>query len=470
MACPPGYVPQRKTNRCVPASPTATPFTGIPGKRVAGVPSGGMFPFSNSAPAPAPATTPAPGPTPTPSPPDPKCHDTLTTVPFSVPFTSTVNVSGGGAALQTAVTAAGPGTRLVITDSMDYTQVTVTGKTNLTIEAAAGQTPSITAAAGTVQSAIRLGAGNSGFAVRGLLLRGNGNQNGLSQPDNGILLGTFTVTGMLTADRIIVEDCTFNDLNPAVGVPGVQLVGSDGTVHDNVWVHRCIFIDCATPAAATSFGYGACTVAGFDNVYVQNCWVQRSAVARATSNMRGIVLKNLNSIVEDVLCDDIGSGGSNEAFKHNNEAIFGSAVGVSSWRNCIAYNCKRFYRITLAGATMSVFESVGDNDVVGIAAAQVLVQQSAGTLEFFDNVLVGAGDGTAFTAAVAVEHHNDVFNFLATGKVLDATDLTIDPLFEDVSTNLWNATAPAVMTGASDGGTMGIRYVAGGEEIIWCGI
>jgi hypothetical protein len=274
---------------------------------------------------------------------------------------------------------------------------------------------------------------------------------------------------MLTIDRVIVEDCTFTDLNPTLGVPGVQLVGSDGTVHENVWVHRCTFTDMATPVFATGVGYGAVTVAGFNHVYIQNCLVNRSAISRAASNMRGVVVKNLNTVVEDVLCDDIGIGGSNEAFKHNNELAFGTAIGTSQWRNCVAYNCKRFYRITLAGATMTVFQSVGDNDVVGIAAAQVLVQQSAGTLNFYDNVIVGAGDGTAFTAAVAVEDHNDVFNFAATGKVLDATDLTVDPVFEDVANNMWNATEPAVLAGARDGGAMGLRYAAG-EEIIWCGV
>ena len=471
MACPPGYRPSRDGRRCVPNRPVAA-FGVFPRRAAGGVPAGGLFPFSNSASVqePIPARAPQGGGGPPPPPPDPKCHDVLTTVPFSVPFTSTVNVSGGGVALQTAITAAGPGTRIVITDSLNYSQISITGKTNLTIEAAAGQTPSITATAGSTNHVVTLGAGNSGIAIRGISLVGNGNQNALSFADNGIILGTVTVTGFATFDRLIVEDCTFTDLNPAAGVPGIQLIGTDGSVHDNVWIHRCTFTDMATPAFATGVGYGAVTIGGFDNVYVQNCWIRRSAIARAASHMRGVVLKDLSAIVEDVLCEDLGTAGSNEAFKHNNEAAFGTAVGSSSWRNCVAYNCKRWYRITLAGATMTVFESVGNNDVVGISAAQVLVQQSAGSLDFQDNVMEGAGDGTAFTAAVAVEDFNDVFNFAALGKALGANDLTVDPLLEDPSTNLFNATDPAVMAGASDGGTMGIRYVAGGEEIIWCGI
>lgn len=95
------------------------------------------------------------------------------------------------------------------------------------------------------------------------------------------------------------------------------------------------------------------------------------------------------------------------------------------------------------------------------------VRQTAGTMVFRDNVMMGAGDGTAFEAAVT-EDHNDVFNFGATGKVLDATDLTIDPVFQDVPNRIWVATAAALQTAASDGGAMGLRY-PGGEEIIWCG-
>lgn len=439
-------------------------------------PGGGLFPFTNSAQgqAPAPAIAPAGGVTPIPPPPDPDCHDVLTTVPFSVPFTSTVNVSGGGAALQNAITAAPAGTRLMIQDSLAYTQVVITAKTNLTIDVVAGQTPTITAAAGGVNNCIRIQNGCSGIAIKKLSLIGTGNNNGGagSQLLMGLILGS-SLTGMATFDRLIVEDCTFNEgvATVANGAPGIQLVGSNGTVHQDVWIHRCTFRNNAAGAFTQIAGYGACTITGFSNVYIQNSQVLRdnAVVLRAASSMRGFVVKSINVIAEDLLVDDIGSAGSDEAFKHTNEAIFGTAIGMSSWRNCVAYNCKRWYRITLAGATMRVFHSVGNNDIVGISAGQTLVQQTAGTLEFFDNVMFGAGDGTAFTAAVAVEHHNDVFNFAATGKVLDATDLTVNPLFEDVPTNMWNATEPAVLVGASDGGPMGIRYVAGGEEIIWCG-
>jgi hypothetical protein len=389
---------------------------------------------------------------------------------FTVPITSTQNVSGGGAALNAAVAAAPAGREIVVTDSMNYSQVVFTGKTNITIRAATGQTPTITAAAGTSQSAVRIGAGNSGIALIGLTLIGNGNLNLLSAPDNGILLGTVTVTGMATFDRLIVDRCDFQELVPASGVPGIQLVGTDGLSHTNVWIKHCTFTDCSTPAFGTGAGYGACTVGGFNTVVVQNSKIQRVTVARATSNMRGVVCKNLDTTVEDVLCFDIGSGGSNESFKHNEEASFGSAVGNSTWRNNVAFNAKRGFRMTLTGGGMKVNHGTVYNTVAGIAAGQIFFRRdNAPTIFLVENsVLQGAGDGTAFSAT-ASENHNDIFNVAAPGKVLDGTDLTINPLLSDPVNNDYRATAPAVVSGGAFGFPMGVYY-PGGTVIFWAGV
>src|SRR5208282_922515 len=54
-------------------------------------------------------------------------RDTLTVVPFTVPITSDVHISGGGAALANAVLAAPPGQNIVIEDSLAYTPFTITG-------------------------------------------------------------------------------------------------------------------------------------------------------------------------------------------------------------------------------------------------------------------------------------------------------------------------------------------------------
>lgn len=395
----------------------------------------------------------------------------LTAPLFSVPFTSTVPVSGGGAALQTAVTAAGPGTRLLITDSLNYSQIVISGKTDLTIQADTGQTPTITATAGPSNSAVRIGAGNSGIAIRGVGLVGDGNQNGLAQSDNGILLGSATHTAMATFDRLIVENCPFTELNPALGVPGIQLLGTDGTLHQNVQVIRCTFTDCSTPALATPAGYGAVTISGFGGqALVQNTKIIRVTVARASSHMRGVVMKNVLSIVQDVLCYDLGTAGSNEAFKHNNEAIFGSVVGgVSTWENSVAYNCKRGWRITQPAASMTVSHGTFYNDTAGIAAGQTIMQQTSGTMSVQSCVIEGAGDGTAFTAAIASEDHNDVFNVAAPGKVLDVTDLTVDPILNDTPNNDYRATDPAVAAGGVAGTPMGVFY-PGGTLIFWAGV
>jgi hypothetical protein len=395
----------------------------------------------------------------------------LTAPAFTVPVLSTTNVSGGGTALATAVAGAAAGTRLLITDSLDYSVVDFTGKTNITIEADAGQTPTITAAAGASGHCITISTGNSGIHLKGLGIVGNGNQNAIAQNDNGLILGT-PVTGFTasTFDRLIVEDCVFTDLTPASGVPGIQLVGTDGTAHADVQVIGCTFTDMSTPAAATGFGYGAVTIGGFGGqVLVQNSKVQRVAVARATSNMRGVVLKNVFSVVQDVLCFDLGTGGSNESFKHNNEAIFGSVVGgVSSWENCVAYNAKRGFRITQPAASMIVSHCTFYNDTAGIAAGQVIMLQSSGAQTIKSCVIHGAGDGTAFSATVT-EDHNDVFNVAANGKVLDLSDLTVDPLLNDTPNNDYRATDPAVVAGGVGGDPMGVYY-PGGTVIFWAGV
>ena len=54
---------------------------------------------------------------------------------------ATIPVSGGGAALQTAISAAVAGDEIVVNDNLDYTPVTV-GK-RLYIYAAAGKTPRV---------------------------------------------------------------------------------------------------------------------------------------------------------------------------------------------------------------------------------------------------------------------------------------------------------------------------------------
>lgn len=389
-------------------------------------------------------------------------------VGFNVPFTTTVDVSGGGSALQTAITAAGADMRLRITDSLAYSPISISSKTNLTIDVKSGRTPSITAVAGSGNKCISIGAGNSGLAIKKLTLNGSANENTLSSKDNGLIWGHNDL-GMTNLDKLIIEDCIFSEPAPATsGVPGIQLGGTNGTVHTNVWVHRCTFKNNAAGANVTGYGYGACSIYGFTNVFVQNCKLIRetAVIARGSSHMRGVVIKANNVWVENVLCEDLGTAGSNEAFKHNDEAAFGSVVGTSTWRNNVAYNCKRGYRLSLVSATMNTKSSVFHNDVATIAAAQVIVRRDAGTHNCRDTVIAGVGDGTAFSA-VLTEDHNDIFNVAAPGKTLDVTDLTVDPSFHNKPNRNFTADAVSLQTGAFDGGLIGVRYTNTGEAIIW---
>lgn len=402
------------------------------------------------------------------------CKDNLTSVGFSVTFSTTTNVSGGGTALDTAVAAAASSTRLLITDSLTYDPVTVSGKTDLTIEANTGQTPSIKRAAPSHTAGpgwcLSLQGAIDGFAIRGIIFDGNGNRNQLSFLDDGLLDARSDVC--TSADRIIVENCDFveDGSDNANSGPGILIHGSDGTVHQRVWIHQCTFSDNANGAAATPNGYGACTVVGYGTVYIQNCQALRTdaVVARAASNMRGFCVNNNSTTIEDCLAFDLGTGGSNEGFKH--VASFGSetTAGNVTIRNCVAYRCKRGYREDHPSQSMTISDSVYHCDLTGICEFAIRLNNTGTSLTITDSVLVGAGDGTAFDNASISENHNDVFNFGAVGLTLAASDLTVDPHFMNVSRKEWVAKTASVKIGASDGGAMGIRY-PGGETIIWCG-
>lgn len=410
----------------------------------------------------------------------PKCRDNSMADPgFDVPFSSTVNVSGGGAALDAAVSAAGPNTRLRIVDSLTYDPVLVSGKVNLTIEAKAGQTPTIRRVppasfpSTTPGWALRISGVVTGLKLKGLRFVDHGNRNSLSFADNGLVSAREDCLGLT---NMIVEDCAFEEASdsPLNGLNGILLAcgGSGGPVFDKVVVRRCTFDTLGAGPNNTGENLGAVSVFGFGDVWVQNCWVRRTdaLVARASSHQRGVVVRNANTVVENVLVDDIGTAGSNEAFKtvSSSGTHYGSATGPSSVRNCVAYQSKRGYRAEQPSSTMTVMRSVFHTEAGGVAdRAFRLTAGSA--LVVRDCVAVGAADGTAFESASVVEDHNDVFNFGATGKTLDPSDLQRDPVFQDVPGNVWKATDAQVAVGATDGGAMGVRYTMTGEEIIWCG-
>jgi hypothetical protein len=398
--------------------------------------------------------------------------DTMIPITFSVPFTGTTNVSGGGGSLQTAINAAIAGTRLLIMDSLAYSPVTFTSVTDLTVEADAGQTPSITAAAGAGNHCATISTGNSGIALRGFSFIGSGNAGSGNQTNDGLVNMNNTIPSF---DRLIVENCTFSEpaATAASGAPGIQLVGTNGLSHTNVSVHHCTFKNNSASATAQLSGYGACTIGGFNIVFVQNNLIlrQNAVITRAASSMRGVVMKNLDTLVEDVLCEDIGTAGSNEAFKHNDELIFGTANGNSSWRNCVAFNCKRGYRATLTSGGMKVSHSVFYNNVAGIAAGQIIMRRDNVPSLFVveDDVIQSAGDGTAFSGTVVTENNNDVFNVAAPGKVLDPSDFTLDSLPFDVANRIFFTTNPPLQTGGSLGRPIGVRYSVAGEKIFWVG-
>jgi hypothetical protein len=405
-------------------------------------------------------------------------RDNLTAVGFSVPYTSTVNVSGGGNALNVAVGAAAAGTRLLIQDSLDYSIVTVNGKTNIAIEAAPGQYPTVTSAPGADDGCLVIANAVSGLAIRRISFFGNNNITG-SQTVDG-MVGGSSAFGM-TLERLIIEDCTFQELDATVtlGGPGIQIHGTDGVNFKQVWIHRCVFINTASHTTeASPRDWGPCTVSGFDQVYIQNCVVKRTAVLpRATSTMKGFVFRSNNVVIEDCLVNDIGTGGNNVCF-YSNDMGFGVTInGSSTVRNCVAYNTARTYRVTQAGATMTVTASVASIDIPGIGNSggvqKFVVAQFAGTLTFSNGIIsLVAGEGSVYGDGSATPTHtfNDVFGgFLDPATPLAPSEIAVNPVFSSVGLHDWRSTAAATQTAASDGGVLGVRY-PGGEVITWAGV
>ena len=396
---------------------------------------------------------------------------------FDIPFSSTTDISGGGAALATAIASAGANTRIRIMDSLEYDPVVVAGKTNLSIVAAAGETPIIRRVApatfpSTVPGwALRISGVVTGLKLQGLTFVDHGNRNSLSFPDNGLVSSREDCTGLT---NVIIEDCAFEEASdsPLNGLNGILLAsgGAGAPDFDKIVVRRCTFDTLGAGVNNTGENLGAISIFGFGEVWIQNCWIRRndSLVARSNSHQRGVVVRNEDTMVENVLVEDIGTAGSNENFKtiSSSGPQYGSAVGPSTFRNCVAYQAKRGFRAEQPSSAMAVLSSVVHVDTGGItdrafrrtATADLLVRNS---------VAVGAGDGTAFESAAIVEDHNDIYNFGALGKTLDLTDLQRDPLFDDVSGHLWEATDAFVAVGATDGGPMGVRYSGTGESIIW---
>jgi hypothetical protein len=398
---------------------------------------------------------------------------TLTTVPFTVPAGPIIPVGGGGTALQAAIDSS-IGETILITDSLNYDPVTigiVSSANDLTIMADTGQTPTITALPGPFNHCIDFtGLPVNGLAIRGLTLIGSGNASGAGLTDTRKLgsVHNASTDGGVTMQRFIMEDCTF--IEPpgtfSDGAPGLMLIGNNTGSSDNVWIHRCTFQDTsALITAPGGFQWGACTIGGYQNVYIQNCKIVRTAaVSGATSTMKGIVVKNLNTIIEDVLCDQIGTNGNPQAFLHAGTPDLGSIVGASAFNNCVAYDCKIGYENFLTGATVNINGVV--YDAATVAPGGVAMRRSFGSYNCLNSVITAQGGGIAFTASGVVESYNDVFNFGSTGKVLDLTDQTIDPLYQDSGNRIFTATAPTLQTGASDGGLVGVRY-GSGEVIFW---
>lgn len=425
-----------------------------------------MFPFSNSAGNPASIENPSSTPTPTPEPLTGR-RDVFSDPGFTVPYTTTVSVSGGDQALNNAVAVAGPGTRILVSDSATYAAVVIASKTNLTIEAAAGQTPRIEVPAGVGQPLIITGV-TDGVRIAGIHFEGTGNRNPGSFSASGLIRCRFNDTPSL--NHVIIEDCTFREgpTDPANGSLAILILGTDGTLHRNVVIRRCTVLNSGSGAWTLAEGAAPIMMGGLDGVWIQNCKVSRepAVVSDLASNMKAYGWRAMNVIVENCLADNVSDAWA--PFYITDAAQWGTAVGVALVRNCVAFNCTAFAWNDEAAATMIIRNCVFDTPTTGIATPGSDTLFNVGIMTAQDSIFADAGEADMWSAGTVPtsEDHNDIFAHGTVNPPASITDFALDPQFVNEALRDFVTQNPTLQVGASDGGAIGVRY-PGGERIIW---
>jgi hypothetical protein len=367
------------------------------------------------------------------------------------------------------VAAAGPGTRVVVSDSATYGAVIVASKTNLTIEAAAGQTPRIEIPPGVGEPLVITGP-TDGVRIAGMHFEGTGNRNPASASASGLVRARFNDTPSL--DHVIVEDCTFREgpTDPANGSLAILILGTNGTLHRNIVIRRCRVLNCGSGPWVALDAAAPIMVGGVDGLWIQNCVVGRedAVVSLAASNMKAYGWRAMNVTVEDCLADSVSNAWA--PFYATDAGQWGSAVGTAVIRNCAAFQCTAFAWNDEAASTMDIRNCVFDTPAVGTATPGSDTLFNVGTMTVRDSIFSDAGEADMWSAGTlpTSEDHNDIFAHGTVNPPADPTDLALDPQFADAAMRDFETENPALQTAASDGGAVGVRY-PGGELVIWCG-
>lgn len=423
-----------------------------------------MFPFSNSSGNPASISGPSAEPAPTPL---TGRRDVFSDPGFTVPYLTTVLVSGGGSALNLAVAAAGPNTRLLIADSATYTAVVASGKTNLTIEADAGQAPTIQVPAGVGEPFVITGV-TDGIRIAGLHFEGTGNRNPASLSASGLLRSRAVDTPSL--NHVIIEDCTFREgpTDPANGSLAILILGTDGTLHRNVVIRRCTVLNSGSGGWVAAAAAAPIMVGGVDGLWIQNCKVGRepAVVSDLASNMKAYGWRAMNVILENCLADNVSDAWA--PFYITDAAIWGTAVGIALVRNCVAFQCTAFAWNDDALSAMNIRNCVFDTPSTGIATPGSDTLFNVGIMTAQDSIFADAGEADMWSAGTlpTAEDHNDIFAHGTVNPPASITDFALDPQFVNEALRDFVTQNPTLQVGASDGGAIGVRY-PGGERIIW---
>ena len=422
-----------------------------------------MFPFSNSA-----SVGPSPGPGGGPLPPDTTLRDVLSDPGFTVPFITTTMVSGGGNALNLAVAAAGPNTRLLVSDSATYSAVGIDTKINLTIEAAPGQTPQIELPPGPGEP-LTISGVTDGVRISGLHFEGTGNRNPGAFSLSGLIHSRVTDTPSL--NHVIIEDCSFREgpTDPMNGSLAILILGTDGTLHRNIVIRRCTVLNSGAGNWVNLDAASPIMVGGVNGVWMQNCKVSRedAVISQAASSMKAYGWRAMNVTIEDCLADSVSNAWA--AYHATDSVQWGTAVGTALIRNCAAFQCVGFAWNDEPASTMNIRNCVFDTPVTGTAVAGEDTLFNQGTMTVQNSIFSNAGEADIWQPGLTPtsEDHNDIFAHTAPNPPASVTDFALDPQFTDASLRDFVTENPTLQIGASDGGALGVRY-PGGEKIIWC--
>jgi hypothetical protein len=299
----------------------------------------------------------------------------------------TINVSGGGNALQAAIASAPAGATIVVTDSATYSPITVS-TSNLTIEAASGAAPVINVPQ-TASAGIDINA--NGTTVQGFTINGDAQSLSLAQANalgatpattaNGINIGSV-------GGPIITNTKILNNTVAYMPGGGIQSMYADyltiqgNTVHDNANYSPYGESGISVYASQNSDGSTANKILVLNNtVYNNKELVIETATGRISDGEGIIIDDNSNSQTDGVQYTGGTLVQGNTTYGNGSEGI---QVGNSSYVQVIGNN------------------AYGNNTVINGGGSQIATPNSYAVTQSGDTGTPGATPAAPVSTATTL--------------------------------------------------------------------